>query len=325
MIPELVSRSHITQAIRRIQQDGITSRRKSRSYCLLTDRGHLPPKYTIALAHRLATGEFLSSNRFSGGVESENFLEHLGFRVDECTCGGIILDTGATRVAAPEKGNRTTNGSRRHTERCAECKRRVREMLERLYGTCLSSHRFKWPTGADAYDGTAIDGTLREVAAVLESNRGHSIADFVRSKTLYPCDFWVPDPGFIVEFDESQHFTRPRKHALAVYAKERLLGFSANRWMNLCEQHDAKDNDPPFRDEQRAWYDALRDLVPTTRGLLPTVRLYARNLAWCSLEPNNRDDRERFSHLIRYETPLLKPLPSSGRIGNRARCCGPSS
>ncbi|MDD9996118.1 MAG: hypothetical protein OXQ89_00085 [Rhodospirillaceae bacterium] len=198
-------------------------------------------------------------------------------------------------------------------------------MLERLYGTCLSSHRFKWPTGADAYDGTAIDGTLREVAAVLESNRGHSIADFVRSKTLYPCDFWVPDPGFIVEFDESQHFTRPRKHALAVYAKERLLGFSANRWMNLCEQHDAKDNDLPFRDEQRAWYDALRDLVPTTRGLLPTVRLYARNLAWCSLEPNNRDDRERFSHLIRYETPLLKPLPSSGRIGNRARCCGPSS
>ena len=106
-------------------------------------------------------------------------------------------------------------------------------MLERLYGTCLSDYRFEWPTSADAYDGTAIGGTMREVAAVLESNRGYSITDFVRSKTLYPCDFWVPDPGFIVEFDESQHFTRPRKLALAVYADEPLLGFSAKRWMKL--------------------------------------------------------------------------------------------
>ena len=307
MIPELVSSSHVVQAIRCIHNDGIPSRRKSRGYCLVTDRGHLPPKYTIALAHRLATGEFLSSNLFSGGVESNNFLERLGFRVDECTCGGIVLASGATRVAAPAKGSRTTNASRRHTERCAECKRRIGEILERLYGTCLSGHRFEWPTNADAYDGTAIGGALREVAAVLESNRGYGVADFVRSKTLYPCDFWVPDPGFIVELDESQHFTRPRKLALEVYGDALPLGFSAERWMNLCEQRDAMDNDPPFRDEQRAWYDALRDLVPTTRGLLPTVRLYARDLAWCSLDSTDRDDRERFSRLIRHEKPSVDP------------------
>ena len=42
---------------------------------------------------------------------------------------------------------------------------------------------------------------------------------------LAGCDYWVPDPGFIVEFDESQHFTSPRKRALSVYADTAPLGF----------------------------------------------------------------------------------------------------
>ena len=58
---------------------------------------------------------------------------------------------------------------------------------------------------------------------------------------------------------------------------------------------------PPYRDEQRAWYDTLRDLVPSIKGLQPTVRLYARDWAWCSLNPDSREDRERFSGLIHKE------------------------
>ena len=190
--------------------------------------------------------------------------------------------------------------SMKHSERCPECKRRVREMLQRIYGACQPNHAFGWPTGTDAYDGTSIGHTLHNVAAALESYRGFGIADFVRRKTLAPCDFWVPNPGFVVEFDESQHFTGPRKLALEVYADDQPLGFSAQRWMALCEQHDRKDNDPPYRDEQRAWYDVLRDLVPSTRGLRPTVRLYAREVAWCSLNPVKRNDREHFSRLIHH-------------------------
>ena len=44
---------------------------------------------------------------------------------------------------------------------------------------------------------------------------------------------------------------------------------------------------PPYRDEQRAWYDALRDLLPSLEDLQATVRLYARDLTWCSLDPDN--------------------------------------
>ena len=130
------------------------------------------------------------------------------------------------------------------------------------------------------------------MAAVLEMHRGFGIGDFVRRDVLAGCDFWVPNPGFIVEFDESQHFTSPRKLTLSMYANEQPLGFSAERWIALCEHHDARDNAPPYRDEQRAWYDALRDLVPSLKGLRPTVRLYASDVAWCSLDPDSRDDRE---------------------------------
>ena len=304
MIPEFISRAHIAEAIQRILQNGIPRRRKSRDYCLVTQGAHLPPKYVIALAHQVATGELLGSDRFNGGVETNSYLERRDFHIVECNCGGTVPESGA----APETGAAVRNGRRigrkRHSERCRECKRRVREMLERIYGTCHSNHAFEWPTTPDAYDGTSIGVALRNVAAALHSFRGFGVSDFVRQRTLAPCDFWVPSPGFVVEFDEGQHFTRPRKLALQAYADEQSpLGFSGQRWTTLCERHDARDNNPPFRDEQRAWYDALRDLVPSTRGLMPTVRLYARDAVWCSLDPNNPDDRDRFLGLIHHATP----------------------
>ena len=269
----------------------------------MADGKHFPPKYTIALAHQVATGESLSSDQFSGGVESNHFLRSRGFNVVDCDCGGSGHDLRATSVSAPSERKRRTSALTRHSERCRACKTRVRELLERIYGTCLPNRRFRWRTGLAAYEGTPIGPALRNVAAALETYRGFGIGDYVRSDLLASCDFWVPDPGFIVEFDESQHFTSPRKLALCAYADEHPLGFSAERCVALCEHHDSKDDDPPFRDEQRAWYDTLRDLVPSLEGLQPTVRLYARDLAWCSLDPDSDDDRERFSDLIRGGIP----------------------
>ena len=55
---------------------------------------------------------------------------------------------------------------------------------------------------------------------------------------------------------------------------------------------------PPSATEQRAWYDTLRDLVPSIVGLQPTVRLYARDRVWCSLDLDSEEDRNRFSDPI---------------------------
>ena len=304
MIPAHVTKSDIVKAVRRIERDGVPPPRKARGYCLVTNGRHFPPKYTIALAHDIATGELLGSDRFNGGAESNDFLRRRGLVVVECGCGGSVEVGGrVTSVSRPPERANSTTASARHSERCPECKIQVRELLERIYGTCLSNHRFGWRTGLAPYTETSIGAALRDVATALKRYRGFGIGDFVLSDVLAGCDFWLPDPGFIVEFDESQHLTRPRKLALSVYADDKPLGFPAKRWITLCERHDAKDNAPPFRDEQRAWYDTLRDLVPSIKGLRPTVRLYASDWIWCSLDPDRAEDRERFSELMHQGHP----------------------
>ena len=298
MIPSRITTAQVEEAIRLIIRDGVPLRRRGRDYCLATRGEHLPPKYTIAVAHQVATGELLSPDRFSGGSESNEFLRRRGFAVTECNCGDSVRHGGAPPTSPKSKRKTRTTPSTRHSERCRECKIRVKQLLGRIYGACLRDHRFQWETSLTAYVGTPIGSVLRDVAGVLEGYRGYGIGAFVRSKVLAGCDYWVPDAGFVVEFDESQHFTRPRKLALSVYPDAHPLGFPTRRWRKLCEHHDARDNTPPFRDEQRAWYDTLRDLVPSVRGLQATVRLYARDRVWCSLDPESRADRECFSNLI---------------------------
>ena len=319
MIPNFITRAAIVQAMRRIDLDGIPPARKSRGHCLAAYGRHFPPKYTIALAHEAATGKRLHPDLFSAGPESNNFLRRRGFDVEECNCGGTLRDGGpVTSVSLLSTRPLSRAASTRHSERCPECKRRVRELLERIHGTCVAGHRFGWRADLYAYADTSIGDALWDVATALREYRGFGIRDFVRSSLLAGCDFWVPDPGFIVEFDESQHFTHPRKLALSVYADAECLGFSARHWITLCEHHDARDNRPPFRDEQRAWYDTLRDLVPSLEGLLPTVRLYARDRAWCALDADSAEDRARFAELMDRGRPRSDRRAAAIRPGGPA-------
>lgn len=90
MIPADITSAHIDEAIRRIIHDGVLPRRRSHRYCLVTSGEHLPPKYAISLAHRVATGKELPSHSFSGGQESNRFLQRRGFDTVECNCGGSV-------------------------------------------------------------------------------------------------------------------------------------------------------------------------------------------------------------------------------------------
>ena len=301
MIPECITRAHLAEATQRIIRGGFPPQRRGRGHCLVVDGNHLPPKYTISLAHQLAMGEWLRSDRFFGNQESNGFLRRRGFEVVGCDCGGRVHpDAVAPEPVPPAKGEQKTSPIH-HGERCPACKARVAELLDRVYGTCVRNHGFGWQAGLAPYAATAIGSILRGVARVLEAHRGYGVGTFVKSRLLAPCDYWIPDAGFIVEFDESQHFTSLRKLALSVYEDVVPLGFSARRWMELCEHHGAQDNHPLYRDEQRAWYDTLRDLVPSIRDLQPTVRLYASDRVWCSLDPDRAEDRECFSELMREE------------------------
>ena len=141
------------------------------------------------------------------------------------------------------------------------------------------------------------DGIKREKNSKTQAPSLFSYDNFVKAKRLPRVDFFIPDQKLIVEFDESQHFTEPRAIALGLYPNKDDFGFSLEKWSNLCRDLDKRDNDPPYRDEQRAWYDTLRDFVPLFWGAGQTVRLYSRDFVWCSLDPKKESDLQTLRQL----------------------------
>lgn len=182
-----------------------------------------------------------------------------------------------------------------HNERCRECKVRVRQLLEKIYGTVIPNYRIQLGTRPEELREHPRYSVLNDIYSALQNHRGFS--EFVRAAYV-DIDFFLPEQKMIVEFDESQHFTEPRKIALSQYPSDINLGFSRSTWMRHCDEIRACDNDPPFRDEQRTWYDTLRDFIPEANGFCPTVRLFARDMAWCSLDVNNANDIQKFQNLI---------------------------
>ena len=186
-----------------------------------------------------------------------------------------------------------------HTAHCRACKERVRELLTAIYGDCRVNHAFLWSSRPEDYSSTPIKNLLLQIRTALGDWRGHR--DFIKSAQMPPCDYFVADPPFIVEFDENQHFSRSRLVTLANYPANCAIGFSILRWQQLCGEINAVDDTPIDRDERRAWYDTLRDLLPTTQGFKPTVRIYAEVVQRCALNAASPADLAIFGQLIGEE------------------------
>lgn len=189
-----------------------------------------------------------------------------------------------------------------HSPHCQACKKRVRELLSSIYGECRPHHQLPWPARPEHYAETVLGDTLERIRTALGDLRGHR--DFIKSAHMPPCDYFIVDPPFIVEFDENQHFSRARLVTLANYPATETVGFSIQRWQELCRAIAAVDDTPIDRDERRAWYDTLRDLLPILHGFKPTVRLYAEEYPWCSLNAGSTHDVSVFSSLLEGRRPI---------------------
>ncbi len=119
-----------------------------------------------------------------------------------------------------------------HNERCPVCKDTVERLLRELYGEVRRNYRIKIGTLPEDYHGQRIHGQLSTIYSALQNYRGFT--EFVRAQYI-EADFFVPEPGFIVEFDESQHFTEPRKIALSYYPSDLKTGFSREVWIKHCD------------------------------------------------------------------------------------------
>lgn len=226
----------------------------------------------------------------------------------------------------------------RHSDRCSDCKNVLIDFFRKSYGRVKVDHKLAIPALLSDYKGKPYYEDLARILDGLVRYRGYD--DFVGARTLPRCDLYVPDPGFVVEFDESQHFSEARRISLSLYPADLPLGFDRNEWVRLCESTRARDDSPPYRDEQRAWYDTLRDFLPLIDPALgPTVRVHMGAYEWCSLDPDDEADAETLRSKVLFETwpktssePSVQPgrsdrlriatvvvQTSSGRIPNEER------
>lgn len=306
MIPQEITRYHILQAIKEVDSKGIPKGRNSKKFKFEFNGHSYPPKYIISLANKYANGKELPPQIYGGGQESNNFLESLQFKIIPCS----------KNKKAPkkitQKKKTISRSSPRHNERCPECKIRIKELLEKIYGNVIENFSFNVGLRPEDFKKSKYIETLKSIFKTLQKRR--SFTDFVKTKKLKPCDLYIPFPGFLVEMDESQHFSSSRASTLSGYPKNFKIGFKKNRWISLCRDIDAKDNDPPYREEQRAWYDTLRDFLPVFKGLHPTVRLFLKDFKWCELNPKKPRHIEIFKKQLSLYPPTEKKTPSIARV-----------
>jgi len=89
----------------------------------------------------------------------------------------------------------------------------------------------------------------------------------------------------IVEIDETQHFNHHRRLTLALYPDDVAVGFDKAEWMARADREPtprhgkwASARPPLFpgdggRHRQRAFRDALADILPPLYGYAPTLRV----------------------------------------------------
>ncbi len=296
MIPKNIARNHILNAIQKIDKDGIPKGRDSKKFRLPYGAKTYPPKYVVSLANKLANGEELESSVFGGGRETNDHLKQLGFEIIGKSPMSKQL------LKSPEINNSRSQSKKSHYERCPACKQTIEKLLRKIYGDVICNYKFELGSLPDDFIKSEFYQTLKDIFSSLVRFRGH--ANFIRTLDLPRVDFYVPNPGIIIEFDESQHFTSCRKESLLKYPNTLRIDFDANKWIELCDKIKAKDNDPPFRDEQRAWYDTLRDFLPSIKQLKPTIRLYSKDFHWCSLNPEVQSDVKQFKILMEGKKPL---------------------
>ena len=81
MIPTKINPDSIQKALDYIDRNGIPKERHSVKYSLKYYGKLYPPKYVISIANKFESGEEWEPEHFSGGQETNQFLENLGFTI----------------------------------------------------------------------------------------------------------------------------------------------------------------------------------------------------------------------------------------------------
>jgi hypothetical protein len=154
----------------------------------------------------------------------------------------------------------------------------------------------RWPLIRDIYHDLEPALELPEVMRAVERRELDAV---IETADAGPC---------VLEVDETQHFNRFRAATLRHYARTIPLAFDAEEWIARCEQKIrlegggfGKPKPPLFpgehgRHRQRAFRDALADIIPLEHGYAPTLRIGDFEVAAWAF---GADAEERMRNLLR--------------------------
>jgi hypothetical protein len=250
-----LTKHHVLKAIERynIEQP---KHFPARSAFLLFNNQKLPAKYILKIAFGELTGQMPTSEQITGGRASVRILENLGFN------------------AIYEKPKKRLNRNLIKNAR----REAFRKIIERRWGTIKVEHKIDTIRVPNLLERNSISKELLEIIDAIEGQRNIKING--RAHHILSCDYYLPEVNLIIEFDERQHFTLLRSASLQAYPTYIKTGFDKSRWIDLSKKINAGDNSPIYRDEQRAFYDSLRDIIAPQVGLKPIVRIFEEDVLW---------------------------------------------
>ncbi|TCX56100.1 hypothetical protein C1I38_00860 [Dehalobacter sp. 12DCB1] len=314
-----VTRENVIEAIKMFEESA-ENYPPARNTFLEYNGKRYPAKHIRALSYKSAFGFEAPKSEFTGGAETVRFFEKLEFHVKYTPRNDNDHDTDITEAVAPEKAKLepqreltfTPTAPATSTAKIVESdsdkagpvkipsknvieqKNALQLVLNRYFnGDVVSEKTFDWMT-------TPIDD--REypyLVPALHAYRGR--IGFDKRGYKLRCDFVCESQKLIIEYDERQHFSLARKAALESYPSDLTLYFDKQKWISACESIQAKDSDPPNRDEIRAYYDSIRDIRSVQNGYR-LIRIMHGTYDW-----ESPDASEYINTLIEVPQKVVEP------------------
>jgi hypothetical protein len=280
-------------------------KRPARNTFLLLNGKTYSAKFIRGLAYRLATGVELDPNRhYQGGTETARFFQGLGLATQHGSASVPAASDVIAKAAPPSPAQPVLPApgqpSRSAPQRRQEPQKEALATLLRLrFGAVEREAKFPW---LKVPPPDQMDGAILAIYQALQGMRGYTT--FASFEKPLRCDFFVPAERLVIEYDERQHFTVQRAKSLELYPPDLALGFDRQEWLTACRTTRATDPTPPYRDEQRAFYDSLRDILAARNGVR-LIRLRHGTFDWT--DPGA--EAQLASLLASGPTPVPQPSP----------------
>lgn len=240
-----------------------------------------PAKVIRRLAYNLKYEDYITDDQFKGGSYTIKFFNKYGFDmeynnmpyyVNNKSSKTSTLEEHKTPNKKLSKDKSVNFNNKKHNKRklnekikisgnnVLEQKNALQLLLNKLFnGDLVNERSFEWMrTPSDPKN------TYPELYESLMNYRGDK--KFARKNYKLPgCDFVSESNKIIIEYDERQHFTEPRRLSLLNYPYAKLY-YNKEQWIKVCEDIQAIDNSPYNRDEIRAYYDSIRDIEAYNHG-----------------------------------------------------------